>query len=289
MNSYEILRPGTAPVVLYDSPHSGRFYPDDFETKAKGPALRRGEDAYVDELISDATGLGACVLLATYPRCYIDLNRQDDDLDVGLLCEPWPWPVSPSEKTRKGLGLIRRFVTPGVEVNARLLTAAEVKQRLDHVYRPYHAALAGLRDEIRRARGTVWHINWHSMKSVGNAMTPDGDGAARPDCVVGDLDGRSASPAFTGLIVETLRSLGFSVQLNDPYKGGTIVRQYGDPAAGCHTVQIEMKRSLYLDEATVTRTDRFEEFRRRLMEFSRRICDAAPAGGPPSRLTESAA
>lgn len=111
----------------------------------------------------------------------------------------------------------------------------------------------------------------------------DGEGAARPDFVVGDLDGRSAAPAFTALVVDTLRGMGLSVQVNDPYKGGTIVRQYGDPARGYHTVQIEMKRSLYLYETTVTPTDRFEEIRQVLMGFSRRICEAAkhwiePAG-----------
>ncbi len=278
MTSYTICRPATAPVVLFDSPHSGRFYPADFDTRAKGADLRRGEDAYLDELVGDATAYGACVLLATYPRCYIDLNRQDDDLDVELLSEPWPWPANPSDKTRKGLGLIRRFVTPGVEVNARLLAGAEVRARIDNIYRPYHAALAALRDEIHRSRGVVWHINWHSMKSVGNAMTPDGDGAARPDFVVGDLDGRSASPAFTALIVDTLRGMGFTVQVNNPYKGGTIVKQYGDPAAGYHTVQVEMKRSLYLDEATVTKVDRFGGFKQRLMAFSQRTCDAARHG-----------
>jgi len=277
MTSYTIRRPLTAPVVLYDSPHSGRYYPADFETKAQGPDLRRGEDAHVDELLSEATAYGVCLLAAVYPRCYIDLNREDDDLDAGLLSEPWPWPIRPTDKTRKGLGLIRRFVTPGVEVNARLLTAAEVRHRIDDVYRPYHAALAQLREELHRSRGVVWHINWHSMKSVGNAMTPDGAGAARPDFVVGDLDGRSAASSFTALIVDTLRSMGFSVQVNDPYKGGTIVQRYGDPGAGYHTVQIEMKRSLYQDEATVTKTDRFDCCQRQLMEFSRRICDAAPA------------
>ncbi|MCX6552402.1 MAG: N-formylglutamate amidohydrolase [Acidobacteria bacterium] len=278
MTSFTTRRPDRAPVMLYDSPHSGRLYPADFETKAQGPDLRRGEDAYLDELLSDATGYGACVLLATYPRCYIDLNREDDDLAVGLLSDSWPWPVRPTEKSRKGLGLIRRFVTPGVEVNARLLTAAEIRRRIDEVYRPYHAALADLRDEIHQSCGAVWHINWHSMKSVGNAMTPDGDGAERPDFVVGDLDGRSAAPAFTALIVETLHGMGFSVRLNDPYKGGTIVKRFGDPAAGYHTVQIEMKRSLYLDESTVTKTHRFDWCKRQLMAFSRSICEAATTG-----------
>lgn len=276
MTSCTVLVPATPPLMLYDSPHSGRFYPNDFETAAKGADLRRGEDAYVDELIGEATQHGACVLLATYPRCYIDMNRKEDDLDVDLLSEPWPAPVNPTEKTRKGLGLIRRYVTPGVAVNARLLTAREVQHRIDHVYRPYHAELARLRDQLHRDHGVVWHIDWHSMKSRGNAMTPDGKGAERPDFVIGDLDGRSASPAFTSLIVETLRGLGFSTRVNDPYKGGTIVSRYGDPARGYHTVQIEMKRSLYLDEATVTRTNQFDALKQALAQFTARIAQALP-------------
>ena len=276
MTSYTIREPETSPVLLFDSPHSGRHYPDDFVTRATGPALRRGEDAYVDELLDDAPRLGAYLLTATYPRCYIDLNRDEDDLDEGLLEAPWPGPVHPSEKTRKGLGLIRRFVTPGVEVNARLLSVADVQRRIDFVYRPYHAALERLRRELHGARGVVWHINWHSMKSVGNAMTPDGEGARRPDFVVGDLDGRSASPAFTTLIVETLRGLGFTVAVNDPYKGGTIVKRYGAPTLGYHTVQIEMNRALYLDEATVTRAPGFEVLKSTLTEFSRRVAAQVP-------------
>ncbi len=275
MDSFTIARPTGIPLVLFDSPHSGRYYPADFETCATGTDLRRGEDAYVDELIGGATAFGAVILAAAYPRCYIDLNREEDDLDVGLLEQAWPWPVHPTEKTRKGLGLIRRFVTPGVEVNARLLTVEEVRRRIDRVYRPYHTALTALHDELRRARGAAWHIDWHSMKSVGNSMTPDGDGTARPDFVVGDLDGQSAAPALTTLVVETMRELGYSVRVNDPYKGGTIVKRYGHPESGCHVVQVEMNRALYLDESTVTKTDRFDRLRRNLMSLAERICRAA--------------
>jgi N-formylglutamate deformylase len=246
---------------VYDSPHSGRFYPDDWPAKATRLELRRGEDAYVDELIRDAVGQGAVVLLATYPRCYIDLNRADDDLDAGLLSESWPVPLNPTEKTARGLGLIRRFVVPGVDVNARLLTVAEVQDRITTIHRPYLATLDDLVAEQRRQRERVLHINWHSMKSAGNAMTPDGPGAARPDFVVSDRDGTSADPALTSLVCETLEAMGYRVSRNAPYKGGSIVRRVGRPAAGIHSIQVEINRGLYLDEVQVEQAAGFDALR----------------------------
>jgi N-formylglutamate deformylase len=264
-----------APVLLYDSPHSGRFYPADFATAVTGPALRRGEDAYVDELIGPAAALGAAVLVANYPRCYLDVNRAVDDLDAALLAEPWPGPLAPTDKSRRGLGLIRRFVTPGVVVHARPLTVVEVRRRIALVYEPYHRHLRELLAAIRRERGFVWLVDWHAMKSVGNAMTPDGEGARRPDFVVGDRDGRSASPALTELLVGGLRGRGYTVALNDPYKGGTIVQRYGRPDEGVHVVQVEMSRALYLDEATVTTHDGFLPLQQHLMALTRDLVAAA--------------
>lgn len=257
-----VLRPpGGEPRLVFDSPHSGRFYPPDWHPQATGVALRRGEDAYMDELVSGAVAHAVVVLLANYPRCYIDVNRELRDIDPELLTEPWPEPLEPSEKTRLGLGLIRRYVTPGVEVNGARLTVAEVQDRIARVYRPYHQALRELLDAVRARHGVVWHVNWHSMKSVGNAMTPDGSGALRPDVVVSDRDGTSAAPALTETVVEALRERGYRVAVNRPYRGGTIVARYGRPAEGVHSVQVELNRALYLEEARVAKTDRFPEVR----------------------------
>src|SRR3546814_4045994 len=86
------------------------------------------------------------------------------------------------------------------------------------------------------------------MKSVGTAITPDGPGAERPDMVIGDLDGQSCDPAFTAFVAERLRALGYSVAVNDPYKGAEIIRMHGRPAEGRHSLQIEMKRALSRSE-----------------------------------------
>jgi N-formylglutamate deformylase len=240
--------------VVYDSPHSGRYYPPDFETTLPRTDLRRAEDAYVDELLEGALAYGIAVLDAKYPRSYIDLNRAATDIDPELLSEPWPTPVVPTEKSTRGLGLIRRLVAPGVAINARPLSPAEVQARIDNVYLPYHSALDDLIESTRAKFGVVWHINWHSMKSKGHAMTPDGDVMRRIDAIVSDADGRTASPDVTRFVAYTLRGLGMRVAVNDPYKGGNIVRRIGAPSRCVHSVQVELNRALYLDEHAVTKT-----------------------------------
>jgi N-formylglutamate deformylase len=208
------------------------------------------------------------------------VNRELRDMDAELLAEPWPEPLEPSEKTRRGQGLIRRYVTPGVEVSDARLTVADVMARIERVYRPYHRTLRELLDGVRSRHGVVWHVDWHSMKSVGNAMTPDGPGAVRPDVVVSDRDGASAAPALTEAVVETLRERGYRVAVNDPYKGGAIVARYGRPAEGVHSVQVELNRALYLEEARVAKNGRFAEVRDDVTALAARLeHDLAGAAG----------
>jgi N-formylglutamate deformylase len=264
----------SAPIV-YDSPHSGRFYPADWRTKASLAEMRRGEDAFVDELLDGAPSRGVALLDATYPRCYIDINRAETDIDPALLSEAWPTSLAPTEKSLRGLGLIRKYVVPGVEVNARLLTVREVQERIDRVYRPYLAALEALVEDIRAIHGHVWHVNWHSMKSVGNAMTPDGEVTRSADFVVSDLDGRSASPGVTLFIASALQNLGYRVAVNNPYKGGAIVQRIGAPNRGVHSIQVEINRALYLNERTVGKTDGFAALARDLQMLTGILAQAA--------------
>jgi N-formylglutamate deformylase len=281
---YEIRRPTGPARLLYDSPHSGRFYPDDFTLGSPLAVVRRAEDAYVDELIAPATELGALVLSATYPRSYIDLNRTPDDIDADLLAEPWPGPLAPTDYSARGLGLIRRYVEPGVEVNAHRLSVADVTRRLTRIYKPYHRMLDALVFELHESLPRALHVDWHSMKSVGSAMTPDGAGASRPDFVVSDGEGTTAAPQVTALVAATLRALGYDVSVNRPYKGGAIVRRIGDPAAGVHSVQVEINRALYLDETRVEKSSGFDDLQRGVMDLTRALAAVDPAFPDPARI-----
>jgi len=245
-----IHRPvGPPSAVLLDSPHSGFAFPDDFAPVAPLAALRTTWDAHVEALWSGAPGVGATLLAATFPRCYVDVNRAETDLDPALLAEPWDGPLAPTDYSVRGMGLIRRDALPGVPMYDGPLPAAAVRARLARWYAPYRSAVAQEIADGWDVHGSVWHLNCHSMKSRGNAMNVDA-GAARPDVVVSDRHGTTADPALTARIAAWFTARGYRTQVNDPYQGGDLVRTFGAPARGVHSVQIEINRARYMDEST---------------------------------------
>ncbi len=250
-------RPEAMAPVVFDSPHSGRHYPDDFGHAAPLDQLRRAEDAFVDELIADAPNEGAWLLAALFPRSYIDPNRHEADIDESLLAEPWPYGAAPTGRSKRGLGLLRRLLSPQLPIYDRSLAVAEVESRIARFYRPYHAALKSMLKAAHGRFGAVWHVNCHSMKAMGRGRNAH----QRADFVLGDLDGLACAPEFTALVRDRLIAMGYSVRLNDPFKGAELVQRYSDPAAGRHSLQIEINRRLYLDEALVAKTSGFEGLR----------------------------
>lgn len=240
---------GTIVPLVFDSPHSGIAYPADFRFAASFDVLRTAEDTWVDELYAVAPALGATMLAAEFPRSYIDVNRDLGDLDPQLLDERWPGELNPGEKTKLGIGLIRRLARPGIPVYDRKLSVAEIEARIATYYRPYHEELAAILDARHRHFGAVFHVDCHSMASKGSDMTPDG-AVQRADFVIGDRDGTSCSRAFTDTVVANLRGHGYDVRVNDPYKGVEILRRHGRPGEARHSLQIEINRNLYMDEVT---------------------------------------
>jgi N-formylglutamate amidohydrolase len=133
---------------------------------------------------------------------------------------------------------------------ARRLTAGEVAARVARYHRPYQSRLRALLDDAHARWGAVWHVNCHSMQEVASAMSTQDRGTPRPDFVLGDLDGAACEPALTETVRAFLVGRGYSVAVNDPYKGMELIRANGDPAQGRHSMQIEVNRKLYMDEAT---------------------------------------
>ncbi len=240
---------GALPLVL-DSPHSGEHYPDDFDHAPPRALVRQAEDTHVARLYRSAPGFGATLIEATFPRAYIDANRSLEDIDLALLADPWPAPVTPSRKTEQGIGLVWRIARGGSPMYARKLTADEVQRRIQRWYVPYHAAVTAEIDTLHGAFGAVWHINCHSMPAVGDANADD-PGRPRADFVLGDRDGSTCAAEFTAFVADAIAGLGYSVAVNDPYKGVELVQKHGRPAQGRHSLQIEINRRLYMDESTL--------------------------------------
>ncbi len=53
------------------------------------------------------------------------------------------------------------------------------------------------------------------------------------------------------LVAAEVAAMGYTVAVNDPYKGVEIVRRHGRPGEGRHSLQVEIKRTLYMDEVTL--------------------------------------
>jgi N-formylglutamate deformylase len=86
------------------------------------------------------------------------------------------------------------------------------------------------------------------MKSRGNEMNVDA-GEARPDLVVSDRLGTTADPAFTQWVAQYFTAAGYTVQVNEPYQGGDLLTAVSAPAQRRHSIQVELNRGLYMDEA----------------------------------------
>jgi len=239
--------------LVFDSPHSGRHYPADFRYSCPIEVLRRAEDAFVDELYSAAPAHGATLIAALFPRSYLDANRAVDDLDEALIDGDWPAPLMPSHKTRAGLGLVRRVVRPGAPIYDGKLPIGEILARVERCHTPYHRVLDEACSGAHRKFGAVWHVNCHSMPSHPTAKA-EGDCA---DFVLGDRDGTTCGRDFTEFVAGVLRDRGYDVRINEVYKGVEIVKRQGRPAERRHSLQIEVDRSLYMNQKTLDKTAGF--------------------------------
>jgi N-formylglutamate deformylase len=251
------------PLVL-DSPHSGRDFPGDFGAAVSEAELREGEDCFVDELYAGAAELGAPLLCALWPRTYLDPNRNAGDVDLDLIEGSWPHEYRPSGKARVGKALVWRTLEDGRSIYAKKLSVEAIQKRIQRHHTPYHEAIQDLLNETHRTFRRVYHINCHSMRSVAGKQSDDGEGRARADFVLGDRDGTSCDPRFTGRVRAALAGMGYEVKVNDPYKGVELVRAYSDPKKGRHSLQIEINKRLYMDEKTLQKTSGFSVLQRNL-------------------------
>ena len=256
---YELAAPARQTVAgVFASPHSGTDYRPEFlaASRLDPVALRRSEDAFVDEIFGAAPRRGAPFLKALFPRAFVDPNREPWELDASMFAGPLPEYVnSRSPRVAAGLGTIARVVANGEEIYARKLDFAEATRRIERYYRPYHTALQGLIDRTRERFGWCFLIDCHSMPSVGGPMDRD-PGMRRVDFVLGDCHGASCGSALVETVEAYLVGLGYVVTRNLPYAGGYVTRHYGRPERGIHALQIEVNRALYMDEERIQRRPR---------------------------------
>lgn len=264
---FDIITPAVQTVPLvFASSHSGTEYEPGFVAASRldQVSLRRSEDSYVDELFEAAPAHGAPLLRALFPRVYLDPNREPWELDPGMFEDALPdWVNTTSLRVAGGLGTIARVVTNGAEVYRGKLMFAEAERRIRTLYIPFHEAIQDLLAATVDRFGTAILIDCHSMPSVGGPMDRD-PGHERADIVLGDRYGTACARIVTETAEEVLAGMGYRVARNDPYAGGFTTRNYGRPGAGIHALQIEVKRSLYMDETRIARLPELAGVRERM-------------------------
>jgi N-formylglutamate amidohydrolase len=265
-------------ALVFAFPHSGRTYPQAFveASRLEARGLRVTEDAFVDDLIGFDGGLseapGVWAIRANYARAFVDVNRHPLELDPRLISGTLPkGSLSQTQKVKNGFGVIPRCLTPDAEIYKASISVAEASRRIDVLHRPYHEQLQALLFEARHDMGVkrVALLDWHSMPSSAlKTLNALGRGA---DIVLGDLYGESCSPRLLGAVKAGFEREGFKVALNMPFAGGYTTQHYGAPAKGIEALQIEINRSLYMNERTIEPNEAFEAVKARLRRCVRHL------------------
>ncbi|TMM52305.1 N-formylglutamate amidohydrolase [Sulfitobacter sabulilitoris] len=249
--AYHVLHPDRQrSCVVFASPHSGRDYGWRFlrSSVLDEHAIRSSEDAFVDQLFDCAPKFGASFIKAGAPRAFVDMNRSADELDPALIEGVRRQGHNP--RIASGLGVIPRVVANGRAIYSGKMTLEEATRRIDTYWRPYHEMLQRLLDQARQRHGQAVLIDCHSMPH--EAM--DGvvrSGMTRPDVVLGDRFGAAASGEVMDRVEAAFAAAGFVVTRNAPFAGAYITQAYGRPSRAQHAVQVEIDRSLYMNERLI--------------------------------------
>jgi N-formylglutamate amidohydrolase len=210
------------------------------------------------------------LLLANFPRAYIDVNREPYELDPRMFDGALPsYANINSLRVAGGLGTIPRIVAENMEIYARRVPVEDALKRIDTIYKPYHATLRRLiaRTHVKFGFGVL--VDCHSMP--GNIRIAGSN--MRPDFILGDRYGTSASAELSRAAMQILEEMGFNAVRNKPYAGGFITEHYGRPSRGLHALQIEVNRSLYVDETTLEKRPDFDKIAAAITLFMKRMAE----------------
>ncbi len=224
-----------SPVIL-SVPHAGRDYPAALLASARLSRIQLEslEDRFADRLVDTAVANGATALVARRARAWIDLNRDEREIDSAMVEGPAPLDCLSTARMRGGLGLIPRRIGGAGEIYRARLDARDVAARVAGDHRAWHAALAALLAAAQARFGIAVLLDVHSMPPAASGI------------VLGDRHGRSADARFVAAVEHEAKAAGLPLARNTPYAGGYITERHGNPAAGRHAIQLEVDRSLYL-------------------------------------------
>ncbi|ALN81837.1 N-formylglutamate deformylase [Lysobacter antibioticus] len=229
------LHRGTAPLLI-SLPHDGALIPDALAARMVESARRAPDtDWHVSRLYALARAFGASIIVPSYSRYVVDLNRPPDDTSL-----------YPGQNTT-GLCPAVQFSGEAVYLDGQAPTPEDVAERVELYWRPYHDTLVGELDRIRGEHGRAVLWEGHSIRGE----VPFLFEGRLPDLNLGTAAGKSCLPELQARLERILGAQSdYEWVANGRFKGGYITRHYGDPEIGVQAVQLEISQRNYMDETS---------------------------------------
>ncbi len=240
-----LIRNNPKNPVLLTVPHAGNIYPNSFikNLKLKLDKVRKIEDFQSDKILDLMDLKSADIIIAKCSRAVVDLNRSRNAIDNDMFINS----VSSNQIDEKKMISFGLGVFPKIILNENIfknkLPVSYANSILENYYDPFHEIVSKQINKLLNRFGICYHFDLHTMPS--NALRQF---KKKPDVVLGNNHGKSSSSELIDYMRKNFENNGLIVQLNNPYAGGFITRNYGNPSKGIETIQIEINRSLYMDE-----------------------------------------
>ena len=224
-----LVSAGSSPLIL-SFPHVGTDIPDAIAARMTPEALRLDDTDFEQPALYDfAAELGATTVTARWSRLVIDVNRPPDNRPL----YPGQW----------GAGLVPEETFLGEAIYRDAAPdEAEIADRRERYWRPYHQALAlAVASALdRHGHALLWDA--HSI----SAVVPRLFDGTLPDLNLGTADGAACGGAVSAAAFAACEASPYAAVLNGRFKGGYITRTYGAPERGVHAIQMELAKGTHL-------------------------------------------
>lgn len=224
-----LVTPGPSPLII-SFPHVGTDVPDSIAARMTPEALRLDDTDFEQPALYDfATEIGATTVTARWSRLVIDVNRPPDNRPL----YPGQW----------GAGLVPDQTFLGEAIyRGPAPDAAEIDERRERYWRPYHQALAMAVATALDRHGHALLWDAHSI----SAVVPRLFDGTLPDLNMGTADGAACGESVSAAAFAVCAVSPYTAVLNGRFKGGYITRAYGRPAEGVHAIQMELAKGTHL-------------------------------------------
>jgi N-formylglutamate deformylase len=236
--------------IVLSIPHASSFIPPEIRARMphRDDVLLREPDLFTDRIY---TMQGPRIVQARTSRVISDVNRAPDEIYTS--------------GRQRATGVVMLSFSSGEDVFEEDPPIRELQQWIRAYHDPFH-------DELARVLcGAKFLIDCHSMWSRAPAHRMDA-GTPRPDVVLCNRLFTTCDAATTNFFRDAFQKRKFTVAVNDPFIGRYVV--------GTHCsrkwlpgVQIELNRSLYMDEQSLEPRDPdIEHLRKVFVEIVEEFC-----------------